>query len=108
MSDETLLEQFTLSSAAVGYAADCETTAIGMVINERHLLFPGTHKISSGEKPTVGLRVFTNDWRWGTITKVASGSKCGTYCEAWHSVQLDGESGSRTYNCDRLTTREPR
>lgn len=65
------------------------------------------HRLVSGEKPVVGLRVFTNDWVWGTITKVAEGSVCGTYCEAWHEVALDGRDGTKIYNCDRLTTRKP-
>jgi hypothetical protein len=72
------------------------------------------HKIVSGEAPTVGLRVFTNDWEWGTIEKVGSSlaydgtpKVCGTYCQSWHEVRLD--SGRYTsYNCDRLTTKEPK
>lgn len=73
-----------------------------------------THRIVSGEEPSVGLRVFTNDWVWGTIIKVGDSSKmgperdhCGTYCEAWHEVRLDGRDGVKIYNCDRLTTRRP-
>lgn len=76
---------------------------------------PTEHRITSGETPTVGLRVFTNDWVWGTIVKVDDDEtyrqkKCGTYCEAWHTVHLDGRpAGSSTiYNCDRLTTRKPK
>lgn len=64
------------------------------------------HKIVSGEAPTVGLRVFTNDWTWGTITMVRNDEGCGTYCNAWHEVRLDSGS-SKIYNCDRLTTRKP-
>lgn len=64
------------------------------------------HRITSGEAPALGLRVFTNDWEWGTVTAVREGGKCGTYCEAWHTVRLD--SGvTKIYNCDRLTTRKP-
>lgn len=65
------------------------------------------HNITSGEEPTLGLRVFTNDWEWGTIVVVSTYGECGTYCEAWHDVELD--SGSvKMYNCDRLATRKPR
>lgn len=66
-----------------------------------------SHRLVSGAAPQVGLRVFTTDWVWGTITRVAEGSACGTYCEAWHEVVLDGQSRSKIYNCDRLTTRRP-
>lgn len=64
------------------------------------------HRIVSGETPKVGMRVFTNDWEWGTITEVADGDTCGTYCEAWHTVKLDSGK-EKIYNCDRLTTKEP-
>jgi len=70
---------------------------------------PG-HKIVSGETPTVGLRVLTNEYKWGTIVEVADpeGQKvCGWYCEAWHKIEYD-DGGRQTMNCDRLTTREPR
>lgn len=67
-----------------------------------------THRLNTThEAPEVGLRVFTNDWVWGTITKVSDEGQCGTYCEAWHEVRLDS-GASRSYNCDRLTTREPK
>jgi hypothetical protein len=79
------------------------------------------HKIVSGEEPTVGLRVFTNDYPWGTITTVGrlvgydgkTPVECGVYCGAWHTVQIDANAEycagqTKTYNCDRLTTREPR
>lgn len=70
-----------------------------------------THKITSGETPAVGLRVFTNDWEWGTIVTVGDArpfrDECGTYCARWHDVKLDS-GPTRMYNCDRLTTRKPR
>lgn len=70
------------------------------------------HKIVSGETPTVGLRVFTNDWVWGTIVKVGRDEykdECGTYCTTWHTVQRDDRPQGQTtdYNCDRLTTKKP-
>lgn len=65
------------------------------------------HKIVSGETPAVGLRVFTNDWAWGTIVKVRNDEGCGTYCNAWHTIQYD-DGRKRDYNCDRLTTRKPK
>lgn len=67
------------------------------------------HRIVSGEEPMVGLRVFTNDWTWGTITQLdlrGMGEECGTYCQAWHDVQLDN-GNVKIYNCDRLTTKRP-
>lgn len=71
------------------------------------------HRIVSGEEPTVGMRVFTNDWAWGTIVKVADPIRfdgmdivCGTYCDCWHTVENDNGS-TKIYNCDRLTTRKP-
>jgi hypothetical protein len=70
---------------------------------------PG-HKIVSGETPEVGLRVMSNEYKWGTITKVddPEGHKtCGWYCEAWHEVRYD-DGGGGSFNCDRLTTKEPR
>lgn len=75
------------------------------------------HRIVSGEVPTVGLRVLTNNLDWGTITKVDERNMdepCGWYCPAWHTVTLDtsykGEpiTGTEIMNCDRLTTRMPR
>jgi hypothetical protein len=85
------------------------------------------HKIVSGETPEVGLRVFTNDWAWGTIVEVGPTTNtryagngedigievpnaCGPYCESWHKVRRDGQDAGQytIYNCDRLTTRKPR
>lgn len=67
---------------------------------------PG-HKIVSGEKPTVGLVVFTNEYKEGVITRVAEGDTCGWYCTAWHEITYPGGK-SISMNCDRLTTRLPR
>ena len=71
---------------------------------------PG-HKIVSGEEPAVGLRVVTNDYRWGTIVEVAENANeavCGWYCEAWHTIKYDTDHRTITMNCDRLTTRIPK
>lgn len=74
---------------------------------------PGHHLVS-GEEPSVGLEVITNNLDRGRIVRVAEGSKCGWYCEAWHDVELHtsyrGEplSGVTQMNCDRLTTQMPR
>ena len=72
------------------------------------------HKIVSGETPVVGMRVFTNDWEWGTIIELGDSSRygeerdhCGTYCEAWHRVSFD-DGHIKSYNCDRLTTVVPK
>lgn len=78
------------------------------------------HHIVSGEIPAVGLRVFTNDWAWGTITEVArpidfigDPIPCGVYCGCWHTVRIDDDAEycagqTKSYNCDRLTTRPPK
>lgn len=71
---------------------------------------PG-HKIVSGEVPEVGLRVLNNDLKWGTIVEVADPEghvTCGFYCNAWHTVKVDGSGHTQSFNCDRLTTRMPR
>lgn len=61
------------------------------------------HLLVSGEKPEVGLRVYTNNLDLGTITEVKQVGDCGYYCSAWHTVALD-DGGSVIMNCDRLTT----
>lgn len=69
-----------------------------------------THRLVSGEKPEVGLRVFTNNLDRGVIVEVSDEGLCGYYCQAWHTVRLDtsfrGEpvGGTTLMNCDRLTT----
>lgn len=65
------------------------------------------HKIVSGETPEVGLRVLTNEYKWGTIVKVAESDTCGIYCTAWHRIEYE-DGGGQIMNCDRLTTRPPR
>jgi hypothetical protein len=66
-----------------------------------------THRIVSGETPTVGLRVLDYDRKWGHITRVAEADTCGAYCRAWHQVTRD-DGSTMIFNCDRLTTKEPR
>lgn len=75
---------------------------------------PG-HRIVSGEEPTVGLTVYTNEYKSGVITKVAENADsatCGWYCTAWHEVTYPATATEPerkiTMNCDRLTTRLPR
>lgn len=71
------------------------------------------HRVVSGETPVVGLRVLTNDLKWGTISKVDDEPKwdgspklCGYYCESWHRIELEG-GGWTSMNCDRLSTKMP-
>jgi hypothetical protein len=73
-----------------------------------------SHRIVTGEIPTVGLEVITNNLDRGVITEVASDERpCGYYCDSWHTVELHTDykgqpmSGKTTMNCDRLTTRMP-
>jgi hypothetical protein len=70
---------------------------------------PG-HRLVSGETPTVGLRVLTNDLKWGTITEVKDPDgevTCGWYCVAWHTVIDEDGKPLGIFNCDRLTTKMP-
>lgn len=69
-----------------------------------------SHRVVSGEPIAVGLRVMTNEYKWGFVTKIDEGhlsEPCGWYCPAWHEVTYD--NGQKiSMNCDRLSTREPR
>lgn len=68
-------------------------------------------KTSNGVEIAVGLRVFTNDWAWGTVTAPpAAWDEAG-----WWTVTLDtnpdyhnGGGQVKTYNGDRMTTVAPR
>lgn len=67
------------------------------------------HKVVSGEVPVVGLKVWTNEYKQGEITKVDdrhADEPCGWYCPAWHEVTYP-DGTKITMNCDRLTTRKP-
>jgi hypothetical protein len=72
-----------------------------------------SHRIVSGQRPELGLHVFTNNLDKGVIETVATNGECGYYCDAWHTVRLyesyDGKPMNSTtiMNCDRLTTRKP-
>lgn len=67
-------------------------------------------KTSNGVTIVVGLRVFTNDWAWGTVTAPpAEWDEPG-----WWEVVLDknpkyynGGGQRKTYNGERMTTVEP-
>lgn len=68
------------------------------------------HVIVSGEPIEVGLRVLTNEYKWGVVIKVDTenlGNSCGWYCPAWHMIRYD-DGQEISMNCDRLSTREPR
>lgn len=68
------------------------------------------HLIVSGEVPVVGMKVYTNEYKQGTITFIperGTDEPCGWYCPRWVEVTYpDGRSVSM--NCDRLSTRLPR
>lgn len=69
-----------------------------------------SHRIASGEAPTEGLRVWTNDLRRATITELDArnlAEPCGWYCKAWHSVREDGAQHTTIMNCERLSTFHP-
>ena len=66
---------------------------------------------TDGVPITPGLRVFTNDWCWGTVmpeqfTSGRSTAVYGDYFDGWFQVALDN-GNVRAYNGDRLSTREP-
>lgn len=70
-----------------------------------------TYRTDNGVEITPDLRVFTNDWEWGTVTaeQFTSGGMCdpgGEYFNGWFDVRLD--SGRvKIYNGERMTTRPP-
>jgi hypothetical protein len=71
------------------------------------------YKTADGVLITPGLRVFTNDWEWGTVTerqfeRGGMSDPGGEYFDGWFEVQLDGRTGYKIYNGERMTTREPR
>jgi hypothetical protein len=63
-----------------------------------------SHRLATGEPPVVGMRVINNDLRWGTIVQVETEGECGWYCPAWHRVLVDGDAGTKDFNCERLAT----
>jgi hypothetical protein len=76
------------------------------------------HIIVGGKPVEIGLRVFTNDWVWGTVadtphnqreleTPHAPASPHSETCQGWFDVDLDSEV-RRTYDCSRMATRQPR
>ena len=75
------------------------------------------HKIVGGKEVQIGMRVFTNDWQWGTILDTPNNvvslgmpheplNENADTCQAWFDVELD--SGTRrAYDCTRMATRKP-
>lgn len=66
------------------------------------------YKTANGVTIEVGLRVFTNDWSWGTV--VAAPAEWDT--DGWWKVTIDSDAKycagqTKTYNGERLTTRAP-
>jgi hypothetical protein len=66
-----------------------------------------TCKTSNGVTIELGLRVFTNDWAWGSVVGEPS-----EYNPEWWSVKLDDDAAycagqTKTYDGDRMTTRAP-
>lgn len=73
-----------------------------------------------GVEVTEGLRVFTNDWVWGTVTAVCADRSPAMHSfhadhpndtrngveGCWHTVDLD-TGYVREYNSDRMTTKSP-
>ena len=81
------------------------------------------HTIVGGKPVRIGMRVFTNDWRWGTVlntehnrvmmsTPHVAESEHADTCTAWFDVELDMDethgSVTRRYDCTRMADRQPR
>lgn len=65
-------------------------------------------RTSDGVKIEIGLRVFTNDWSWGTVTEPPREWDD----RGWWRVQIDADAKycagqTKTYNGERMTTRAP-
>lgn len=54
---------------------------------------------ANGVEITVGLRVFTNDLKLGTVVKLNA--------DGWHDVESDVPGYGGRFNGERLTTRNP-
>ena len=70
-----------------------------------------SHKTDNGVSITPGLRVFTNDWEWGTVepgqcTSGAVSDPGGEWFNGWFRVALDSGS-TKIYNGERMTTVRP-
>jgi hypothetical protein len=70
------------------------------------------YKTDNGVEITPNLRVFTNDWEWGTVdaAQFESGGMSdpgGEFFDGWFKVRLDGSIGSKIYNGERMTTVKP-
>lgn len=71
----------------------------------------------NGVEITPGLRVFTNDWSWGTVLpeQFTSGGMCepgGEYFNGWFKVKIDDDTeycagATKTYDGQRITTVAP-
>ena len=68
-----------------------------------------------GVEITPGLRVFTNDWEWGTVLpeQFTRGGSCdpgGKYFDGWFRVALDtnpGDTRGGLYNGERMSASGP-
>ena len=60
---------------------------------------PANDPTADGVTITVGLRVFTNDLKLGTVTALGA--------DGWHDVESDLPGYSGSFNGERLTTRNP-
>jgi hypothetical protein len=67
----------------------------------------------NGVEITPGLRVMTNDWRWGTVeaSQFTDGGLTypgGEYFDGWFYVIYDGQDGRGSrFNGERMTTYPP-
>lgn len=56
-------------------------------------------KTANGVEITVGLRVWTNDLKLGTVTRISA--------DGWHDVRCDEPGYSGGFDGQRLTTSHP-
>lgn len=66
----------------------------------------------SGVKIEPGLRVFTNDWVWGTVLHPADDYLPEAERDGWWMVKIDAYAPycaghTKSYNGERMTTMEP-
>lgn len=72
----------------------------------------GKYYTDNGVEITPGLRVMTNDWKWGTVEpkQFTNGGMTypgGELFDGWFFVIYDGDERGSRFNGERLTTRAP-
>lgn len=63
------------------------------------MTFPLIDYTANNVEIKIGLRVFTNDLRLGTVVRLNN--------DGWHDVLEDGSNFPRSFNGERMTTVNP-